>query len=247
MSPPGTTPRIRFTEDDWELYHVAEDFSMAEDLASQYPDKLAELQDLFLKEAVKYKVLPLDDRRAELFDPKAANRPDLMFGRTSLTLGEGMTGLLENDFINIKNTSFEIDADLEIRAGKANGVLLSQGGRFGGWSLYVKNGRPNFVYNYLGLEEYKVAGNAKLPKGKSTVKLDFAYDGGRGAGGTATLYVNNQMVGSGRIEKTEANVFSADETASVGTDLETAVTADYGKGGKTFTGDIDRVTISLKD
>jgi arylsulfatase A-like enzyme len=243
---PWGNPENRFTEDNWELYHVAEDFSMADDLASQYPDKLAELQDLFLQEAVKYKVLPLDDRRAELFDPKAANRPDLMFGRTSLTLSEGMTGLLENDFINVKNTSFAIDADLETPAGKANGVLLSQGGRFGGWSLYVKNGRPNFVYNYLGLQEYRVAGKTKLPKGKSTVTLDFAYDGGRGAGGTATLYVNDQMVGSGRIEKTEANVFSADETASVGTDLETAVTADYGKA-KAFNGKIEQVTIALKD
>ncbi|MGB5634887.1 MAG: arylsulfatase [Waterburya sp.] len=236
----------KFTEDTWELYKVDEDFSMSTDLASQYPNKLAELQDLFIKEAVKYKVLPLDDRRQELFDPKVANRPDLMYGRTSLTLREGMTGLLENDFINIKNTSFEIDADIENNSRRANGVLVSQGGRFGGWSLYVKNNKPTFVYNYLGLEQYKVAAKSKLPSGQSTVKLDFAYDGGRGAGGTATLYVNNQAVGSGRIEKTEANVFSADETASIGTDLETSVTDDYNQKSSKFTGKIAKVTISLK-
>ena len=246
IAPWETEVKTKLVDDKWELYHVAEDFSMAEDLANQYPDKLAELQKLFLEEAVKYKVLPLDDRRQELFDPKAANRPDLMFGRTSLALGEGMTGMLENDFINIKNSSFEIDADVENTSRSANGVLLSQGGRFGGWSLYVKNGKPNFVYNYLGIDEYRIAGNTKLPKGKANVKLDFAYEGGRGAGGTATLYVNGQMVGSGRVEQTEPNVFSADETASVGTDLETLVTPDYSKA-KAFNGKIDQVTISLKD
>lgn len=242
---PWSNPENRFPDDTWELYHVAEDFSMADDVASQYPDKLAELQDLFLEEAVKYSVLPLDDRREELFNPKLANRPDLMFGRTSLTLGQGMTGLLENDFINIKNSSFEIDADID-SSRSANGVLVSQGGKFGGWSLYVNKGKPTFVYNYLGLEQYKIASRSKLPSGKSTVKLDFVYDGGLGAGGTATIYINGEEVASGRVEKTEPVIFSADETASIGVDLETPVAKDYSRSTSKFTDKIDKVTISLK-
>jgi arylsulfatase A-like enzyme len=246
IAPWDTAPSTKLTDDQWELYHVAEDFSMATNLADQYPDKLAELQDLFLAEAVKYKVLPIDDRRQELFDPNVANRPDLMFGRTTLTLYEGMNGLLENDFINVKNTSFEIDAELENNTRRLNGVIVAQGGRFGGWSLYVKNGKPIFDYNYLGLKDYKIASKTKLPKGESTVKLDFDYDGGRGAGGTATLYINDQVVGSGRIEKTEQTGFSADETAGVGVDKETPVAKDYGRSDNEFTGKIDKVTISLK-
>ena len=122
-------------------------------------------------------MLPLDDRRQELFNPKLAGRPDLMFGRKSLTLYEGMNGLLENDFINVKNTSFEIVAEMETGDKPVNGVIVAQGGRFGGWSLYVKEGTPIFMYNYLGLDRYTATGTAKLPKGKSTVKMDFAYDG----------------------------------------------------------------------
>jgi arylsulfatase len=237
----------RFPEDTWELYHVEEDFSMATDLASKHPDILAALQGAFLAEAVKYKVLPLDDRRVELFNPKLAGRPDLMFGRTTLTLYEGMNGMLENDFINVKNTSFEIVADVESGDGPVNGVIVAQGGRFGGWSLYVKDGTPIFLYNYLGLDRYKVAGSSPLPAGKSTVKLDFAFDGGKpGAGGTATLYVGGSSVGSGRVEKTEFAIFSADESAGVGHDMETPVSDDYTRSNSAFTGRIDKVTISLK-
>ena len=237
----------RFTEDTWELYHVKEDFSMSTDLAMERPEILAELQKVFLAEAVKYKVLPLDDRRQELFNPKIAGRPDLMFGRTSLTLYEGMNELLENDFINIKNTSFEIVADIETGDKPANGVIVAQGGRFGGWSLYVKDGTPKFTYNYLGLERPTATANAKLPKGKSTVKMDFAYDGGKlGAGGTATLYINGKSVGSTKVEQTEFSVFSADETAGVGVDAETPVSDDYDRASSMFTGSIDKVTINLK-
>jgi arylsulfatase len=192
-----------FTEDKWELYHVKEDFSMSTDLAEKHPDVLAELQRVFLAEAVKYNVLPLDDRRQELFNPKIAGRPDLMFGRTSLTLYEGMNDLLENDFINVKNTSFEIVADIETGDKPANGVIVAQGGRFGGWSLYVKDGTPTFTYNYLGLDLSTATASEKLPKGKATVKMDFAYDGGEkpGAGGTVTLSVNGKSVGTAKVAK----------------------------------------------
>jgi len=237
----------RFTEDTWELYHVKEDFSMSTDLAEQHPEILAKLQEVFIGEAVKYKVLPLDDRRQELFNPNVAGRPDLMFGRKSLTLYEGMTGLLENDFINIKNTSFEIVAELEAGDTPLNGVIVSQGGRFGGWSLYVEDGKPIFTYNYVGIDRFSATADAKLPGGKSTVKMDFAYDGGDpGSGGTATLYINGKSVGSARVEQTEFSIFSADETASVGVDLETPVTEDYTLASSKFTGTIDKVTINLK-
>jgi arylsulfatase len=237
----------RFPEDTWELYHVQEDFSMSKDLARKHPEILAELQKVFLAEAVKYKVLPLDDRRQELFNPKLAGRPDLMFGRKSLTLYEGMNGLLENDFINIKNTSFEIVAELETGDKPVNGVIVAQGGRFGGWSLYVKEGKPVFMYNYLGIERYTATASTALPKGKSTVKMDFAYDGGRpGAGGTATLYIDGKSVGSAKIAKTEFAMFSADETAGVGIDAETPVSEDYTRASSEFKGTIDKVTIQLK-
>jgi arylsulfatase len=237
----------RFTEDSWELYHVKEDFSMSTDLAQKHPDILAKLQEVFIGEAVKYKVLPLDDRRQELFNPKTAGRPDLMFGRKSLTLYEGMTGLLENDFINIKDTSFEIVADIDSGSTPANGVIVSQGGAFGGWSLHVKDGTPIFVYNYLGIDRFTATANSKLPEGKSTLKMDFAYDGGKpGAGGTTTLYINGKSVGSAKIGQTQFAIFSADETASVGVDLETPVSDHYDRASSKFTGSIDEVTINLK-
>jgi arylsulfatase len=236
-----------FAEDTWELYHVEEDFSMSTDLADKYPDVLEELQGIFLSEAIKYNVLPLDDRRQELFDPNQAGRPDLMFGRKSLTLYEGMGSLLENDFINVKNTSLEIVAEIETKESKTNGVIVQQGGRFGGWSLYVKDNKPVYAYNYLGLSTYSVSGTA-LPDGKSTVKLDFDYDGGKpGAGGTATLYINGEKAGSSRIEKTEFSIFSADETANVGKDKETMVVDDYTLASSKFNGRIDKVVITLKD
>jgi arylsulfatase len=238
----------KFTEDTWELYHVKEDFSMSTNLADEHPDVLKELQKVFLGEAVKYKVLPLDDRRQELFNPNIAGRPDLMFGRKSLTLYDGMTGLLENDFLNTKNASFDIVAEIESGKKVTNGVIISQGGRFGGWSFYVKNGKLTYVYNYLGIDIYTVTSSAKLPSGKSTVKMDFAYDAGKkpGAGGTATLYINGKSVGSGKIGATEFSVFSADETASVGVDLETPVSEDYNIASSRFNGTIDKVTVTLK-
>jgi arylsulfatase len=244
---PWANPETKFDEDIWELYHVKEDFSMATDLSSKHPDVLKELQELFKSEAVKYNVFPLDDRLQELLDPAVAGRPDLMFGRKSLTLHAGMGSLLENDFINVKNTSFEIVADIESIGKKTNGVIVQQGGRFGGWSLYVKNNKPVFVYNYLGIDIYKITGKSSLPSGKSSIKLDFAYNGGKpGAGGTATLYVNETSVGSTKLNKTEPGIFSADETANVGRDKETMVSNDYSLESSKFNGKIERVVINLK-
>ena len=154
-----------------------EDFSETNDLAASNPAKLKELQALFMKEAEQYRVLPIDDRSIERFDPAMAGRPDLMAGRKSLTVYEGMTGMMENAFINVKNQSVTITADVEIPASGANGVILCQGGRFGGWSLYVKDGKPAYTYNYVGLQQYTVNATERLAPGKATIKLDFAYDG----------------------------------------------------------------------
>jgi arylsulfatase A-like enzyme len=238
-------PRAALDKDHWELFDTSKDFSLTNDLAPKNPAKLKEMQALFMSEALKYGVLPIDDRGVERFDPSLAGRPDLMAGRTSLTVYEGMIGMMENAFINVKNRSKSITAEVEIPSSGANGVILAQGGRFGGWSLYVKDGKPAYAYNWVGLQRYTVASDSPLPSGKSTIKLEFAYDGGgRGKGGTATLFVNGTKVAEGRIDNTNANIFSADEGADVGMDEDTPVTDAYQAGPTSrFTGKIDKVTV----
>jgi arylsulfatase A-like enzyme len=241
------TPRRKLQEDVWELYDTRSDFSLVNDLATSNPAKLKELQALFMKEATAYRVLPIDDRTLERLNPASAGRPDLMGDRTSLTLSEGMVGMSENVFINIKNRSFSINADVEVPSGGANGVILAQGGRFGGWSLYLKDGKPTFCYNFLGLQQFKVSAPLALAAGKATARMNFDYDGGGiGKGGTATLFVNGDKVASGRIERTQGMVFSADETAGVGMDDATPVTTDYKERDNAFTGKILKVTVDVK-
>ena len=240
-------PRRTLQEDVWELYDARSDFSLANDVAAKNPEKLKEMQDLFLKEAVKYSVLPLDDRTLERVNPATAGRPDLMAGRTSLTVFEGMTGMSENVFINIKNRSHTITADVEIPQSGANGVILAQAGRFGGWSFYLKDGKPTYTYNWLGLNRYTVAAKQALPAGKATIRFEFVYDGGGvGKGGKGTIYVNGKDVATGRIDQTQCCIFSADEGADVGADEGTAVSEAYQVPFR-FTGKIDKVTIDLKE
>lgn len=241
-------PRHALNEDVWELYDVRQDFSLSNDLAKANPKKLVEMQKLFMKEAPKYQVLPIDDRGMERLNAELVGRPDLMAGRTSLTLGEGMTGMLENVFINIKNRSKTITAEIEIPQGGANGVILTQGGRFGGWCLYLKDGKPAYTYNFLGLNITTISSPEVLQPGKATLVFDFAYDGGGvGKGGNGTLSINGNKVAEGRIERTQPMVFSADETADVGIDDATPVVAGIGEGAKTrFTGKIEKVTIDVK-
>jgi arylsulfatase len=167
--------------------------------------------------------------------------------RTSLTLSEGMVGMSENVFINVKNRSLSITADVEIPDGVTNGVILAQAGRFGGWSLYFKDGRPTYCYNVLGLQEFKVSALEALPAGKATVRMNFDYDGGGiGKGGTATILVNGKQAATGRIERTQGMMFSADETAGVGMDDATPVTTDYKERDNSFTGKILKVTVDVK-
>ena len=242
-------PRRTLQDDSaWQLYDVRSDFSLANDLAAQNPKKLAELKAVFLAEAAKYHALPMDDRVFERLDAAAVGRPDLMGGRTSMTLGEGMTGMMEGVFINVKNRSKTITAELEVPKGGANGTILAQGGRFGGWSLYVKDGVPAYAYNFLGLKQTSIVAGKPLAPGKATVKFDFAYDGGGpGKGGIGTLFVNGEKVAEGRIENTQAGMFSADETADVGIDLGTPVVESIGaEAASKFNGRIPKVTVEVR-
>jgi len=178
---------------------------------------------------------------------ESAGRPDVMGQRTSLTLSPGMDSMSENVFINIKNRSLSITAEVEIPADGANGVILAQGGRFGGWSLYLKEGKPAYCYNFIGLQEFKVAAPDAIAAGKATIRMNFDYDGGgAGKGGTANILVNGVKVASGRIEHTQAGIFSADETAGVGKDDATPVTTDYKERDNAFTGKILKVTVDVK-
>ncbi|WP_182869949.1 arylsulfatase [Rhodopirellula sp. JC639] len=248
-APWKTTDLPPLTNDVWELYHVDEDYSLAVDLADEHPEKLAEMKALFMTEAIEHHVLPIDDRTIERANPAIAGRPDVLGDRTSLTLYEGMEGMLENTFINVKNRSCTITAELEIPDGGASGAVLVQGGRFGGWSLHLREGKPAYEYNWLGMERYVVESPTALPAGKATVRMQFDYDGGGyGKGGTATLSVDGRQVAQGRIEKTQPNLFSADETADVGIDNQTPVAKAIGYGPQEtkFSGRIHRVVVELQ-
>jgi arylsulfatase len=236
-------------EDVWELYDTRTDFSLADDLAAKQPRKLAELQALFMSEAEKNHVLPIDDRLFERAIASMVGRPDLMAGRTSITLAEGMTGMLENVFLNVKNKSSTITAEVEVPPGGASGAILVQGGRFGGWALYAKDGRPAYDYNFLGMQRFSIAATEPLAPGKSTITFELAYDGGGlGKGGTGTLSVNGRKVAEGRIDRTQAMMFSADETADVGIDLGTPVVEAIGSEARSrFTGRIPKLTIEVRD
>jgi len=241
-------PRRGLTEDIWELYNTDTDFSLVNDLSAKHPQKLAELQALFMREAERNQVLPIDDRTIERVNAAVAGRPDLMAGRTSLTLAEGMTGMTENVFLNIKNKSKTITAELEVPEDGGNGAIIVQGGRFGGWALYVKDGVPAYDYNFLGLQRFTIAATEKLKPGKSTIRFDFAYDGGGLAkGGMGSLYVNDKKVAEGRIPRTQPMIFSADETADVGIDLATPVVEAIGSEARSrFSGHIPKVTVEVR-
>jgi arylsulfatase len=240
-------PLPPFDQDRWELYNVDEDFSEANDLAAKYPARLKELQDLFVKEAIKNHVFPLDDRRVERFNAAVAGRPDLIGSRTSLTLYEGMTGIAENAFINIKGRSHSITAEVETPAKGADGVIIAQAGRFGGWSLYMKAGRVHHVYNFGGLQRTDISSPTALPQGRHTVLYEFVYDGGApGSGGLSRLSVDGKKLGEARVPRTMPFAYSGDEGVDVGTDNETPVTEEYAEGRNKFTGRILKVTVEVK-
>ena len=235
-----------FDDDVWELYAPG-DWTQAHDVAAEQPARLHELQRLFLIEAAKYNVLPLDDRRFERFDPAMAGRPQLIHGRSQL-LFAAMGRLSESSVVNVKNRSHSVTAQLLVPEGGANGVIVAQGGAFGGWALYLHEGRPAYCYNLFGLRRFTVRGDAPLAAGGHQVRVEFAYDGGGlGKGGTATLYVDGAPAGEGRIDATVPMVFSADETTDVGSDSATPVSDDYGAKDSAFTGRIDWVQIDVDE
>jgi arylsulfatase len=231
-------------EDVWELYDTDTDWTQNRDLAAENPEKLAYLQRLFLLEAAKYNVLPLDDRGIERAVPEIAGRPTLIQGERQL-LFAGMGRLSENSVVNVKNKSHSVTAEIEVTDGGAEGVIVAQGGSIGGWSLYLKDGKPRYCYNLLGLQRFYVGGDDAVPAGRHQVRMEFDYDGpGLGKGGTATLYVDGVEVGSGEVAGTAAMVFSADDTCDVGRENGAFVADDY-PVPNAFTGGINWVEIDV--
>ncbi len=233
-----------FDDDVWELYGP-DDWSQSRDLAAENPAKLAELQRLWLIEAVKYHVLPLDDRRVERFSPDLAGRPTLIKGNTQV-LFAGMGRLSENSVLNIKNKSHSVTADIDVPAAGATGVIIAQGGSSGGWSLYAHQGRLKYCYNLFGLRQFNVESASAIPDGHHQVRMEFAYDGGGLAkGGLATLYIDGDKVGEGRVDATVPMIFSADETCDIGTDDGSSVSPDYATSDKAFKGKVNWVQIDV--
>jgi arylsulfatase A-like enzyme len=247
-----STPWIKdnlpaFDDDTWELYDTTKDWSQAKDLSKQMPDKLHELQRLWLIEATRYKVLPLDDRKVERFDPAAAGRPTLIKGKSQLIFG-GAGRLAENCVIDIKNKSHSVTAEIVVPQGGAEGVIVSQGANTGGWSLYAKNGKLKYCYNWGNFKHFFVEGSTPIPAGEHQVRMEFAYaGGGLGKGGKVTLYTDGKKVGEGEIGATLAFIFSTDDGCDVGKDGGAPVSPDYGPKGNAFNGKVRGVQIAIAE
>jgi hypothetical protein len=232
-------------DDVWELYGP-DDWTQAHDLASENPDMLRKLQDRFLIEASKYNVLPLDPRQRERFDPRTAGRPDLLAGRSSMTLYPGMQRLNENTVPNVKNTTHTVTARITLNGEVGQGAIIAQGGSFGGWCLYMNDGVPSYGYNWVGLEAWTIRADKAIGAGDHTVAARFDYDGdGAGKGAKITLSCDGEEIGSGRIEKSVPAVFSFDDFLDIGHDSGEPVVEDYAVHGGAFNGVIHDVTIDL--
>ncbi len=233
-----------FDDDVWELYDTTKDWSQAHDLSKEMPDKLHELQRLWLIEATRNNVFPMDDRLAERFNTDLAGRPVLVRG-ASQVLANGMGGLSENGIINLKNKSHSVTAQVNVPEGiAAEGVILSQGGVPGGWMFYVKDGKPTYFYNLAGLKQFTITSTQALSPGKHQVRMEFAYDGGGLAkGGNVSLFIDGKAVGEGRVAVTLPMVYSADETSDVGMKRGSPMTPDIAPVGNNFTGTVDVVVI----
>ena len=242
----GTLPE--FDDDIWELYDGNSDYSQANNLAAEHPEMLAKLQRLWIIEATKYNVLPdRRPRRAIELNPEIAGRPTLIQGN-SQQFFPGMGRLSENSVVSIKNKSFSVTAEVEVPAGGADGVIIAQGGRFGGWAVYVKEGRAKFVYNVLGIQEFATEADAPSPRGTHQVRMEFAYDGGGLAkGGDVSLYYDGEPAGTGRVGATQPMIFSADETTDIGYESGTTVTPTTRLATSRFTGKIHWVQLDLGD
>jgi hypothetical protein len=231
-----------YDDDVWELY-APTDWSQAHNIAAENPQMLKELQRQFLIEAVKYNVLPLDDRRVERFNSDLAGRPTLIKGKSQL-LFSGMRRLTENVVLNLKNKSWSVTAEVLLPESNAQGVIIAQGGAFGGWSFYTLDGRLKFCYNLFGLQRFKTEAGAPLPAGKHQLRMEFAYAGGGLAkGGAVTLYVDGQKIGEGQLPATQPMMFSGDETCDVGNETGSSVSDDYTAETSKFNGTINWVQL----
>jgi arylsulfatase A-like enzyme len=242
---PWLTDQPPLSEDIWELYGP-EDWTQAHNLAAENPDKLAEMQRLWLIEATKYDVVPIDDRSFERFNPDLAGRPQLIRG-TSQMLFPGMR-LTENCVLTLKNKSHSITANITVPESGAAGVIVTQGGKVGGWSLYAHEGRLKYCYNFFDIEYYFVTADDTIPAGAHQVRMEFKYDGGGlGKGGDVTLYYDGKAVGTGRVEQTEPMAFSCDEACDVGSDTGSPTSPDYGPHANKFSGSIDWVKLDVAE
>ena len=211
------------------------------------PEKLRELQRLWLIEATRYNVLPIDDRVVEKMNPDTAGRPVLIKGNTQILFG-GMGRLSENCVLNIKNKSHSVTAEIEVPASGAEGVIIAQGANIGGWSLYAKGGKLKYCYNLLGIQQFYAESSSALPPGEHQVRMEFAYaGGGLGKGGVASLFVDGKKVGEGKVGATAAMIFSADDGCDVGEDSGSPVSPDYGSRGNEFTGHIKGVQLAIAE
>jgi arylsulfatase A-like enzyme len=235
-----------FDDDNWELYDTSKDWSQANNLAKQMPEKLHELQRLWLIEATRYNVLPLDDRLSERFNSDLAGRPVLVKGESQILFGS-MGRLSENSVLNLKNKSHSVTDEIVVPTTGAEGVIVCQGGNIGGWSLYAKGGKLKYCYNFLGFQQFYAESTSALPPGDHQVRMEFAYaGGGLGKGGTASLYVDGKKVGEGEVGATAAMVISA-EACDVGVDTGSPVSPDYGSRGNEFSGRVKGVQLAIAE
>ena len=236
-----------FDDDNWELYDTSKDWSQANNLAQTMPDRLHELQRLWLIEAVRYNVLPLDDDLGRRINSDTAGRPVLIKGNSQVLFGS-MGRLSENSVLNLKNKSHAVTANIAVPDSGAEGVIIAQGGNIGGWSLYAKGGKLKYCYNLLGIKQFYAESATALTPGEHQVRMEFAYDGGGlGKGGTASLYVDGKKVGEGKIAATAAMIFSADDGCDVGMDTGSPVSPDYGSRGNEFSGHVKGVQLAMAE
>jgi arylsulfatase len=230
----------------WELYDLDEDFTQANDLAQQNPTKLRELQDMWWKEAARYDVLPLDPRKVERLNAELQGRPSMTGKRKSFTYYPGVLALPAGSAPNVLNKSFSFTADVESQGASASGAVFSVGGSDGGYGLYVRDGKPVFVGNFLNRSITRVVSSQTLPDGAAQIRGDFEYDGGGlGKGGTMTLFIDKKKVGEGRMEQTQALTLGLGGTLDVGADTGTAVDEQYTPPFE-FNGEIEKVIVDLK-
>jgi arylsulfatase A-like enzyme len=236
-----------FDDDVWELYDTSKDWSQAKNLAKEMPQKLHELQRLWLIEATRYNVLPMDDDLGRRLNADTAGRPVLIKGKTQILFG-GMGHLSENTVLNLKNKSHSVTAEIDVPQSGAEGVIIAQGSNIGGWSLYAKGGKLKYCYNLLGIHYFYAESASAIPAGAHQVRMEFAYaGGGLGKGGAVSLYIDGKKASEGKVDATAAMIFSADDGCDVGEDTGAPVSPDYGPRGNGFSGRVKGVQIAIAD